>query len=155
MPLIGQDTSRVSHVDARKHTRKEIFALKPLVKKHKYYDIRNATLAIRVLTYLIHRLTKDPSLIKGMDEYHAWEEYVERPRSFSLSYKYKTFSLTAEIKRYSVILCYGWNCCLWFIAFPGELRVYMDFTAYPCDIARKLVDSFTELFLALYRERPL
>ncbi|GJX09441.1 reverse transcriptase domain-containing protein [Tanacetum coccineum] len=54
-PLIGQDTSRRTHVDARKHTRKGIFALNPLLKRHKYSDTRIATLAIRVLTYLIQR----------------------------------------------------------------------------------------------------
>ncbi|GJU94514.1 reverse transcriptase domain-containing protein [Tanacetum coccineum] len=54
-PLIGQDTSRRTHVDARKHTRKGIFALNPLLKRHKYSDTWIAMLAIRVLTYLIQR----------------------------------------------------------------------------------------------------
>ncbi|GKE81640.1 hypothetical protein Tco_1551640, partial [Tanacetum coccineum] len=52
-----------------KHTREEKFALKPLVKKHR----------------------------KG--RYQSLEENVERPRSFSLSFKYKTFSHTLGEER--------------------------------------------------------
>ncbi|GJZ67480.1 hypothetical protein Tco_0630720 [Tanacetum coccineum] len=37
-PLIGQDTSRRTRVDARKHTRKGFFALNPLLKRHKYHS---------------------------------------------------------------------------------------------------------------------
>ncbi|GKB26571.1 putative reverse transcriptase domain-containing protein [Tanacetum coccineum] len=43
-PLIGQDTSRRTHVDARKHTRKGIFTLNLVQKKHKYSDTWNAML---------------------------------------------------------------------------------------------------------------
>ncbi|GJZ73452.1 hypothetical protein Tco_0637598 [Tanacetum coccineum] len=39
--LIGQDTSRRTHVDARKHIRKGIFALNPLLKRHKYSHAGN------------------------------------------------------------------------------------------------------------------
>ncbi|GJY82648.1 zinc finger, CCHC-type, retrotransposon gag domain protein [Tanacetum coccineum] len=63
-PLIGQDASRRTCGVLKKHTRKEIFALKPLVKKHKYSDTRNATLAIRVLTYLIQRLKQRIQLLE-------------------------------------------------------------------------------------------
>ncbi|GJS87773.1 hypothetical protein Tco_0770409 [Tanacetum coccineum] len=43
-PLIGQDTSRRTHVESRKHTRNGNFTLNPLLKRHKYFDTTGGAL---------------------------------------------------------------------------------------------------------------
>ncbi|GJW58287.1 hypothetical protein Tco_0105018 [Tanacetum coccineum] len=56
MSLIGQDTKRNDTRGCKETPKEGILLLNLVQKKHKYSNTRNATLAIRVLTYLIQQL---------------------------------------------------------------------------------------------------